>query len=47
MGDRGRAAAAFRAALERSCSEPERRWLVRRLEEVEGTEMTESTEQGD
>jgi RNA polymerase sigma-70 factor, ECF subfamily len=35
-GDRVRAAAAFRAALERSCSEPERRWLVRRLAEVEG-----------
>ncbi len=35
MGDRTRAAAAFRAALERPCSEPERRWLVRRLAEVE------------
>jgi RNA polymerase sigma-70 factor (ECF subfamily) len=35
MGDRVRAAAAFRAALERPCSEPERRWLVRRLAEVE------------
>ena len=34
MGDRGGAAAAFRAALERPCSEPERRWLVRRLAEV-------------
>ncbi len=45
MGDRARAAAAFRAALERPCSEPERRWLVRRLAEVEGTEVTESTKE--
>ena len=45
MGDRGRAAAAFREALERPCSEPERRWLMRRLAEVEGTEMTESTKE--
>jgi predicted RNA polymerase sigma factor len=43
MGDRMRAAAAFRAALERPCSEPEWRWLVRRLTEV--TEMTESTKE--
>jgi RNA polymerase sigma-70 factor (ECF subfamily) len=43
IGDRGGAASAFRAALERPCSEPERRWLVRRLAEVEVTEVTEST----
>ena len=34
LGDRGGAAAAFAAALERPCSEPERRWLARRLAEV-------------
>lgn len=34
IGDRGGAAAAFRAALERPCSEPERRWLIRRLAEA-------------
>ena len=45
MGDRVRAAAAFREALERPCSEPERRWLMRRLAEVEGTEVTESTKE--
>jgi RNA polymerase sigma-70 factor, ECF subfamily len=45
MGDRVPAAAAFRAALERPCSEPERRWLMRRLAEVEGTELTESTKE--
>jgi len=44
MGDRRRAAASFRAALERACSEPERRWLVPRLAEVETAEKTESTE---
>ena len=37
MGDRVRAAAAFHAALERPCSEPERRWLVQRLAEVTGS----------
>ena len=45
MGDRVRAAAAFREALERPCSEPERRWLMRRLAEVEGTEVTQPTEE--
>jgi RNA polymerase sigma-70 factor (ECF subfamily) len=44
MGDRRGAAASFRAALERACSEPERRWLVRRLAEVETAETTEITE---
>jgi len=44
-GDRRRAATAFRAALERPCSQPERRWLQQRLAEVEGTEATESTKE--
>jgi RNA polymerase sigma-70 factor (ECF subfamily) len=43
IGDREGAASAFRTALERPCSEPERRWLVRRLAEVEVTEVTKST----
>ena len=33
LGDRAGAAAAFREALRRPCSDPERRFLVRRLDE--------------
>ena len=36
LGRRVEAAASFRAALERPCSEPERRFLRRKLEACEG-----------
>jgi RNA polymerase sigma-70 factor (ECF subfamily) len=36
LGRPGEAAACFRAALECPCSEPERRFLRRKLEETEG-----------
>jgi RNA polymerase sigma-70 factor, ECF subfamily len=32
LGDRARAAACYRRALERPCSDPERRFLQRRLD---------------
>jgi RNA polymerase sigma-70 factor (ECF subfamily) len=42
IGDHHGAAAAYRDALERPCTEPERRFIVRRLGEIERTEGTET-----